>query len=108
MVECQLPKLNVAGSSPVTRFPFRHKRPEGLQGHTPCERLMGRSAPRFDQLQNLGATACEAALTIQRFEDQPSGFGDVPGCGCGARPRIQLGLFLLKPLSIVARGRIAG
>jgi hypothetical protein len=59
-------------------------------------------------LQNLGATACQATLTIQRFENQPSGFGDVPGFGCGARPGIQLSLVLLKSLSIVARGRITG
>jgi hypothetical protein len=59
-------------------------------------------------LQNLGATAGQATLTIEGLEDQLGGFGDVSGLGCSARPQIQLSLFLLKPLSIVTRRRITG
>ena len=65
MVECQLPKLNVAGSSPVTRFPktWTRKSPSGQLG------TFGLIA-RLNQLQHLWANAAGAALAIERTQNQ--------------------------------------
>ena len=51
MVECQLPKLNVAGSNPVTRL------------------IIKNSAAGFDELQDLRSTALGTTLLIKSFED---------------------------------------
>ena len=59
MVECQLPKLNVAGSNPVTRL------------------LSIKSGSRFDQLHDLWASRSGAALTIKTFENQGTCFSDL-------------------------------
>ena len=59
MVECQLPKLNVAGSNPVTRL------------------LKNWSSSWFDQLHDLWAYASGAALTIKTLENQRTCFGDL-------------------------------
>ena len=54
MVECQLPKLNVAGSSPVTRLnKFKHS-----------------SRTRLDELENLRPSRSSTALVFQGLQDQ--------------------------------------
>ena len=61
MVECQLPKLNVAGSNPVTRLSTI------------------RSRSRLNQLHDLRAGTSCAALTIKAFENQRTCFSDLSG-----------------------------
>ncbi len=54
MVECQLPKLNVAGSSPVTRL----------------NNFKSSSRTRLDELENLRPCRSSAALVSQCLQDQ--------------------------------------
>ncbi len=61
MVECQLPKLNVAGSNPVTRLS-----------------TIG-SRSRLNQLHDLWAGTSGAALTIKTLENQGTCFSDLSG-----------------------------
>ena len=67
MVECQLPKLNVAGSNPVTRL------------------LKIWSGSWFDQLHDLWACASGTALTIKTFENQGTCFSDLSGFSYNSR-----------------------
>jgi hypothetical protein len=59
-------------------------------------------------LQDLGATARQAALAIQGLQDQARRFGNVSGFSCCPRTAIQLSLLLFKPLSFVTSSRITG
>lgn len=60
VVECQLPKLNVAGSSPVTRLPST------IERRLKQQLLL---AARFNQLQHLRTHAAGATLAIERLQD---------------------------------------
>lgn len=58
MVECQLPKLNVAGSSPVTRLNnFKHS-----------------SSTRLDELKNLRSGRHSTSFVTQGLQDQRTRF----------------------------------
>ena len=60
MVECQLPKLNVAGSSPVTRL----------------NKFKRSSRTRLDKLKNLRPGRSSTALVFQGLQDQRARFID--------------------------------
>ena len=67
MVECQLPKLNVAGSNPVTRLS-----------------TIG-SRSRLNQLHDLWSGTSGAALAIKSFENQRARLGDLSGFSNNSR-----------------------
>ena len=54
VVECQLPKLNVAGSNPVIRL----------------NRFQEKLRTRLDELKDLGASASSSAFVSQGLQDQ--------------------------------------
>ena len=87
MVECQLPKLNVAGSNPVTRLS-----------------TIG-SRSRLDQLHDLWTGTSGTALTIKTFENQGTCFSDLSGFRNNPRlleitfSRKSVGLALLSSVS---------
>ena len=70
VVECQLPKLNVAGSSPVTRL-LNEQIESRLQ-----------SVARLDQLEYLRANTACTPLAIQGAQDQASSCFNLPSRGC--------------------------